>query len=64
MNCGAHASVVYLFNDSPTKEELIQLALLHRSRFTCGKTRHLLSHRAMKVRSRLQMKLEAKKAEM
>ena len=67
MNGGAHrrARIVPVLNDSPTKEEVIQIALLQkgRSRFTCGKTPHLLSDRAMKARARLQRKYEATKAE-
>ena len=35
-------------NEPPTKEELIQIALLHR-RFTCGRTPRLLSDRAALV---------------
>ena len=65
MNGGAHrrARIVPVLNDSPTKEEVIQIALLQngRSRFTCGKTPNLLSDRAMKARARLQRKLAAKK---
>ena len=65
MNGGAHrrARIVPVLNDSPTKEEVIQIALLHRPGFTCGRTPNLLSDRAMKARARLQRKLAAKKAE-
>ena len=64
LNSGAaRASIVSLENEPTTKEELIQIASLHRG-FTCGRTRpHLLSDRAVKARARLQRKLAAKKVE-